>query len=824
MNWQGRWARHHLLALVRPGELRVLGLALLSAVAAASAVQLFSDRVGRAIAAQTGETLGADLIISSRTPLEAALRQNWEALALRQTEVIQLPSVIWHGDKSQLAGLKAVQEAYPLKGHLRTAPAPLQAEQRTTAVPPPGEAWADAQLWSALALKPGDSVELGAARLRITRLLSYEPDRGTGYVDIAPRLLINQADLAATELLQPGSRAQYRVLLAGPADLLEKVRKIELPPGVKLLSPRDARPEIRSAIERAESFLALAAMTASLLGAVAIALCAHQYGQRLQADVALLRCLGARRPAIIQALLLSLLVIALVAGGSGALLGLGAQAALAGAAEILQLPSLPPPRASALLQAWLMAAMLLAGFALPPLLGATRASPLQVFQARPGQRGRAPWRLAALLGLIGILALQTRDWKLLAYVGAGQFLTAALLALLTWLMLLALRGVRGQGLRGWRLGLGNLLRRPALSLAQSVALGLGLLALLLLTVVRNDLLQGWQDKLPADTPNQFLINIQQDQLVPLRDFLAERGISAQRIWPMTRARLVGINGQTVRSEDFADPETQRWINRDFNLSWAEELGSDNRLVEGPWWGAAGQGQPWLSADTYARERLQLKLGDKLQLDFAGEKRTFIVRNFREVDWESFQPNFFLLCPPGIIEDMPATWLTSFYLPDELRPELRSLSRRFPNITVLDLQAMMQQVRQIMQRIVGALEVVFAFTLAAGFTVLLAAMETGRAERAREMALMRTLGASKREIRAALLAEFAGLGLLSGLVAAFSSQLVGWVLATWVFKFPYHWNALVMVTGALGGAALVCALAWLSLRQVVNTPPDRVLRQ
>ncbi len=823
MNWRMRWAQHHLLALVRDSELRVLGLALICAVAASSAVQLFGDRVARAIGAQSGESLGADLIISARSPIDQNVRA---ALAadLELTSTIHLPSVIWYGDSNHLAGLKAVAEGYPLKGELRTAQAPLHPESSATGIPAPGTAWVDAQLWSELQLESQAMIEVGALTLRVTRLLTYEPDRGSGFVDLAPRLLINMSDLPGTGLLQPGSRAQYRLLASGDERALAAAKALDFSPDTRLITPADARPEIRKAVSRAESFLALASMTAGLLGAIAVALCAHQYGQRLRADVALLRCLGAARRDIQLALLFSLLAMAMVAGGLGAAIGWSVQFLLQDLARLMLLPELPRPHLLALAQSWLIALILLAGFALPPLLAATRAAPIAVLRNDSEGAGRRwGWQLTAVVGLIGLLALQAPSLFMLGAVIAGQVVTAGLLAALSLTILLLIRPLRHSALRGWRLGLGNLLRRTSLTIAQCMALGLGLLALLLLTVVRHDLLEGWQNKLPADTPNQFLINIQSDQVEPLQAFLTERGIESQRIWPMARSRLVAVNGEAVDADSFDDPETQRWINRDFNLSWAQQLSPDNHITEGQWWGSEAHGQNLLSAEVYVQERLGVGLGDTLSLDFAGTVRTFTIHHLREVDWESFQPNFFLLTPPGVLDDVPATWLTSFYLPPDKRAAMRDLNTQFPAVTVLDLDALMDQVRAIMQRIVGALEMVFVFTVAAGLIVLLAAMEAGRHERSREIALMRTLGATRREVRQALLSEFAALGALSGLVAAICAQAVGWILADQVFEIPYTIRWLTIAGSAVAGALLVCTLAWLSLRPVTNTPPDRILR-
>jgi putative ABC transport system permease protein len=375
----------------------------------------------------------------------------------------------------------------------------------------------------------------------------------------------------------------------------------------------------------------------------------------------------------------------------------------------------------------------------------------------------------------------------------------------------------------WRFGLGNIARRRGATVAQVVALGLALLALLLVSVVRQDLLVSWQQKLPADTPNQFLINIQPDQREALQAFFAERGYADLQLWPMTRARLVALNGREVTVDSFDDPETQRWINRDFNLSWSDRIGEDNEFIEGEWWGEAGQGQRWLSAEDYAVERLNLKLGDRMTLDFAGEQIEFTVKSFRRVNWDSFRPNFFLLAPPGVLEDTNAQYLSSFHLPPERRGLLRELVAQFPNITVLDIEAAMNQVRSIVDRVVRAVEFIFLFTLAAGLTVLLAAIEGTRAERMRETGLLRALGARNGTILRGLLAEYAVLGVLAGLVAAIAAQGVAWALAAQVFQIPYGLRPALWLAGAAVGGGLVTLLGWVSLRSVLKTPPKIVLQ-
>ncbi|MGH8454496.1 MAG: ABC transporter permease, partial [Nevskiales bacterium] len=546
------------------------------------------------------------------------------------------------------------------------------------------------------------------------------------------------------------------------------------------------RPEVRTAIDRAGQFLDIAVLAAALLAAAAIGLAAHQHGARLRDEVALLKCLGARQGFILRTLVLSLLLLGLTSAALGALLGYAGQAVLAGLiVSLIENLALPAPSISPVLTAVSLGLLMLLGFGLPPVLEARRVPPLRVLQRSLTETRRTRLVWAAATGtVLALLAWQTRDLALALRVLGGALATLAVLAVLAWALVALLKPLQARVGHSWRFGLGNIARRRGGSVAQVVALGLGLLALLLVTVVRQDLLNSWRGRLPPDTPNVFLINIQTEQLPSLKSFFAERGYATLELWPMARGRLVELNGKPVNAEMFEDPETQRWINRDFNLSWTDRIGSDNKIIEGEWWGESGRGQRWLSADSYAVERLGLKLGDSLTLQFADRRVTLTVHNLREVHWDSFRPNFFLLAPPGVIEDVPAQWLTSFYVPPERRSLLRELVASFPNVTALDIEAVMNQVRGIMERIVRAVEFMLLFTLIAGLVVLLAAVEGTRAERARETALLRTLGARTPVLVKGLLAEFAVLGLLAGLVAALAAQMVAWTLAAQVYDIPY----------------------------------------
>lgn len=813
-------------------ELRVLALAVGVAVTAATSVSLFSERMRGALAAHSGEILGADLVVSGRESLPRTLIQTATELGLRSTTHLTFPSLARRGELSTLVSVKAVAPGYPLRGSLRLADDPFGTDREVTGGPASGEAWVDAKLWNELNLITGAQLALGALRLSVTGVLTQEPDRGGGFFDLAPRVMINQADVAASGLVAAGSRVQHTLMLAGSPQAISQVRSTSLPHGLNWVSPDEARPEIRNAIRRASQFLDIAVLAVAVLAAAAIGLTAQQQAQRVREEVALLKCLGAQRLPIALGLGLSVLGLGAIASVAGLLLGYAGQSVLALAfAGLFEHIPLPAPRLWALLPPLGLGMVMLLGMAMPPLLDATRVPPMQVLQQRSASSPMSAvvWGVALATGAF-MLLLQTGELALAGRVLGGALITALGLALVAWALVASLQpmrrllGQQGRSGFGWRLGIGNIARRRNGAVVLMVALGLGLLSLLLVSVVRNDVIQEWRQKLPEGTPNIFLINIQPNQRAALQAFFTDHGYGPLTLWPMVRARLVAMNGKPVSAEQFADEQTRRWINRDFNLSWTDRLGDDNRITDGAWWGEHGQGRPWLSVETYAVKRLGLKLGDRLTLSFAGQPIELIVHHIREVEWDSFRPNFFLLTPPGVIDQIHAQWITSFYLSPEQRTVLRDLLAQFPNLTPIDMDTAINQVRSIMTRIIRAVEYMLLFTLAAGVVVLLAAIEGTRNERRREVALLRALGAGRRRLAQALLVEFAVLGLLAGLVAALAAQGLAWTLATQVLDIPsFGFRPLLWLIGAAAGAALVAIMGWLSVRSVLSVPPRQILQ-
>ncbi len=818
------------LRTARSGRLAILFASLVLAVAATGSVGVFTDRVRAALEQQSGDALGGDVLLRGRDPLPAETLAALQATGVQTTSVVTFASVAAAGERTTLVAVKAVGEGYPRRGQMKLAREAFGAMLPADGIPPRGEAWVDGRLLADLALPLAGSFQLGQLTLKASALVAYEPDRSGGFTDLAPRVMIHADDLAASGLLSVGSRASYALQLTGSREALAAAEALPLPSTARWLTPKEGRPEVGNTLDRAGQFLDIAGLAAALLAAAAVALTARQHGDTLRDEIALLKTLGARQAFLLRTLLLQLLMLGLGASAVGAALAWGGQAAIAALlAGVLEV-QLPEASLRPLLSAAGLALILLLGFAAPPVLAARRTPPLRVLarDLTPDASRAAP--IAAVLAVAALLLVWLQSPKLALTVLLGAGAAAGVLALLAWLAVRALAPLRHRVGAAWKFGLGNIARRQGATVAQVVALGLALLALLLITVVRQDLLTAWQRQLPPGTPNQFLINIQPEQVEPLQAFFAARRSEALSepltLWPMTRGRLVALNGEPVTADSFEDEETQRWVNREFNMSWTDTFGDDNELLEGEWWDESARGQPWLSAEDHAIERLGLKLGDTLTIDVAGTPHTLEVKNFRKVRWDRFRPNFFLVTPPGVLDKADdaagVQYLSSFYLPPGDKTLLRELVRDFPNVTVFDLDATLSQVRGIVERVVRAVEFVFLFALAAGLLVLLAAVEGTRHLRARETAILRTLGARTATLRAGLLAEYAVLGLIAGFVATSAAQAVAWVLAVQVFEMPFAFSPVLWATGLAAGVGLVTGLGYWSMKSVLSTPPRAVL--
>jgi putative ABC transport system permease protein len=824
--------RFALLALSRDwrsGELAVLLAALLVAVTALTGVGFFTDRIGQAVDQRAAEVLAADLRLRSAEPIP----ERYEALAAEQgivtARIISFPSVVFFGADSALTAIRAVGPGYPLRGRLKIADAPFAPARETDELPGRGETWLDSRLLARLGAEIGDSVNIGASSFTVTRVLDYRPDQGSAFVDLAPSLLIPLADLPATELLGPGSRASYRLLFAGTPGQIRDFRdelgeakgKAE-----RLESVDEESPQVQASTRRAGRFLNLSAIITVLLAAVAVAMAARRYTRRHLDNVALMKCMGAPQRFVLQVTVIELALVALVAALAGSLLGYLAQELLTRLVGDLVTVGLPPPTLAPALMGGATALAILVGFALPPLLQLKRVPPARVLRRNlepPPLRYSVSYGLA-VAALLGVLYWLVRDLRLVGFLAAGIAATLAVLYGAGYLLVALAGRLRGAVGVAWRYGVANLARRGRESVVQVVAFGLGLMVLLLLAVVRNDLLKDWRASLPADTPNFFMINIPAMETEEFAQFVESRGLPTPQLFPMIRARMIAINGRPIDEVVAGNDRAQGFAEREQNLSWAEQPQLDNKIVAGRWWEESDRGKAYVSVATEYQEDLGLELGDLLAFDVAGEAIEAEILSFREVEWDTFRPNFFLVFSPGTLEGLAGTWLTSLKLDVEQRKMLAELVRRFPSVSVFDIDAILAQVREVIDRASLAVQYVFLFTLAAGITVLLAAIQSTRDERRYESAMLRTLGARRRVVLAGVAAEFTALGMLSGVLAAIGATLAGWLLAREVFDLSYTIDPWVWVIGLAAGAVIVGGAGTLAARGVVNHPPISTLRE
>ena len=812
----------------RSGELRILVAALVIAVAASTAIGFFTDRLGRGMANQSADFLGADLVLESPRPVEADWLHEARIKGLQAIETLEFASVVVSGDELLLSGVKAVQDGFPLRGEMRTAPAPFAADAATQALPRPGEAWVAPRLLTNLGLQVGDAVEVGAHILKITRVITFEPGRVGNPFGIAPRLLMRMADVSATKVVQPGSRLTYQYLFAGREEDVAGFREWlepRLGPSHELVGVKEGRRAVGSALERAERFLGLAVLAAIVLAGVAVAMAARRYSERHFDMSAMLRCMGATQRDLLGLYLPQLLVIGLLASAVGCILGWVAQYGLLYLlAELL--PATPSaPHAWPVFAGFATGLITLAGFALPPVMRLKDVPPLRVLRRDLLPLPSRAWLIygAALCAIVAVMWRYTDSWLLTLSVLVGGIALAALLSLLALLLLSLSRRFNTRVGVAWRFGLNNLWRRRRSSISQILAFSLTLMAMAVVALVRTDLLTTWQAQLPADVPNHFAINILPDQVEEFERFMKDAGVVTEQLYPMVRGRLVKINGTAVQKAVTKEERSDNALNRELNLTWTTELQEDNRILTGRWWQPEDTGKPRVSVESKLAGRLDIEPGDELGFSVGGQTFSAEVTSIRNVKWDSFRPNFYMVFPPQVINRFPTTYMTSFKLTKEEKSLLRELVAHYPAVTVLEMDRVIEQVGRIFRQVTLTVEYVLVFTLLAGFAVLFAALQASQDDRLYEGALLRALGGSRRQLRTGHLAEFTALGGLAGLLAAMGTECLAWVLYSEVLHLEHSFQWRIWIISPIAGALLIGAAGYWGTRTVVERSPMLLLQ-
>jgi len=834
--WQLGWRQ--LLRDFRAGELRLLVVAVTLAVAALTAVGFFADRINGGLARDARQLLGGDAIVSSDQPAPALFTVRAKELGLVTATTANFPSMgrapDEKGGATRLVSVKAVSDAYPLRGRLRVRDAPGAKDVDVASAPAKGTAWVDNALLDSLGLAVGDPLLLGDASLKIARIIVIEPDRGAGFASLAPRVMLNEADLDATGLVQPASRISYRLAVAADAardakvaefvDWAEAEIKAKNLRGIRIESLATGRPEMRQTLDRAEKFLNLVALLSALLAAVAVGIASRDFAGRHLDDCAMLRVLGLPQRTIAWQYFIEFALVGLLASVAGLVLGFGVHYVfvwlLAGLVDAV----LPPPGIWPALFGAGVGFTLLFGFGLPPVLQLAQVPPLRVIRRDVG--AMKPASLAVLgagaLGFAALLLAVSSDLKL-GLIAVGGFAGAVcVFALLSWLALALLRrSVPDARAPRWLiLATRQLAARPAFAVLQVSALAVGLLALVLLALLRTDLVSSWRQATPKDAPNRFVINVQPPQADAFQAKLRAAGVERYDWFPMIRGRLVAVDGKNIAPDDYADARARRLVDREFNLSHSASLPAHNAVVAGRWTPDEKDG---LSVEEGLAETLGLKLGDRLRFDLGGTPIEGRVTSLRKVDWSSMRVNFFVLFPTATMVDAPVSYIAAYRAPAVPGFD-NAISRDFPNITSIDVSASIAQVQRVLDQVVRAVEFLFGFTLAAGLVVLFAAVSATRESRAREFAVMRALGASGKLLAQVQRAELLGVGALAGLLASIAAIAVSWALARYVFEFSWNPSPLVPLLGATAGAVLALAAGWWGLREVLTRPVVLTLRQ
>ncbi|MFT5502389.1 MAG: putative ABC transport system permease protein [Gammaproteobacteria bacterium] len=800
-------------------------IATIITVAIVCSSQLVTDRIRLQMDRQASELLAADLVIASSQPLSDRYREKAREYQLTVSDTVSLRTAIFSDGKLQLVELKAVDDLYPLRGKMQISDSVVATKKTVTNGPAPAEVWVDTKLLNLV----GQSINLGTQHFPVSALINYEPDRAGALFNLAPRIMMNLKNLSATGLIVRGSRAQYRLLLAGnPANLKDFGLwiKSELSDIESIEDLQNARPEMRNALDRTRLFFSLSITLTLVIAMVAIAITARYSASRESSTVAVMRAFGISRNRLYRHYFFAIGRIWMMATIAGLILGWGIQTPLEWALGGWFGTELPTALSfSAFFNASIVGLISLAGFSLPNLVDVIATPPMQVLRPtyqKNSSKRRVILLISALAAVFLVLLILMRNSSLALIILAIVFFTGLVLP---WIFKHLINFLLITNRRKFWIRQYLLSRLSTESRAASFVMSgfsLALIAILLISVVKDELLSDWQSQLPADVPNYFLVNISTSDVEPIVSFLNERQIESSPAYPLVRTRLTHINDVDVNQIDFDHPRAYGIIQHTFNVSYSDEIPDDNEIVAGEW-KMQDSDKPAFSVEQGMAEKLGLKMGDKITLSIGADRIEAPVANIRSVVWENFKPNFFLLGTAKMIEDLPRTWLLSALIEDSNQSALKPLLTRFPSVTLLDISILMDRIRGIVNRATLALEFFFVFALASSLVVLLAAIQTGREDRRSETALLRALSAKTSQLYRVHVFEFALMGFLIGLFSAAVATLVGWGISTRVFDMDYQFSWQIWIISLVAATTVLTAAGVLVSRKVYRVSPMQILR-
>jgi len=813
----------------RSGEMLALGGALLTAVAAVSAVGSFSDRIESSLQRGAAEVIASDIKITARREIPKEIETRAQSVGLSTARTVVFPTVLFIEGQTLLASIKGVTSEYPLRGTLGLRGEPDRAEMtRAAHGPDRGHAWVDKRLLTTLGLRLGDRLDIGEISLNLEAVLEYEPDRGGQFFSFSPRILAHRADVEASGLLGPSSRATHALLAAGAAGQVAEFRRFleaQSFDGIRTVDLESAQQQVGATVGASTEFIGLASLGTLFIAGIAILVASRRYVDRRRRHAALLRCFGASGRTVLLIHIQTLVMMGVVWGFFGAALGFGIQELMARLlGEVFSLGA-GKAGVGAVLISLILGLVLLIGFSVPQLARLMRVAPMEVLRRTEAPRrliSDVLWYSVPVLVLILLAVQQSGQSQLVFYVLVGIISALGVMMGVSFgLIRILKRSARGVGV-SWRFGLGRLYRDPVSTTFQIAAIGLGLTVLVTLSLVRGQLFDSWESRVPPGSPNFFLANVQDYEQQGVAQFFRDRLGQSLDFIPMATGRLVTINGRVPTTDAYPDPRTVSRIEGNLNFSWSKEIPRDNTLVAGEWW-QPGTSEPVVSLAESWAEPLRVQVGDRIGVRVGSETIDASIANLRKVRWESFNPNFFVLFPPGVFNQAPHSFLSSTRIEEEQQDVLVELSRQFPTVNIIDIGAILRQVRHLMEIVGVALNLVFGFTLAAGAAVLFAVMQSSHDARVREAAMLKVLGCDRSRLMRALNTEFVVIGLVAGVIAAATATLTGWLLATRVLELEYAPQFSVIGISILLSIVLVWAVSRSGVRTALTTPPQATLR-
>lgn len=816
----------------RSGELKLLSLAMLLAVSVLSGIAIFTDRLESTLLGQSNKLLGADNLVNSSKPFMQEWLDSASAAGLRQTQSLEFGSMVYAGDEMQLASVKAIADGYPLRGQLEISDVPFTMDetqiQTAKGIPAPGEVWVDSRLLPSLKITLGDKVSVGEAEFKVTKVLIRQPESAGLMSAMAPRVLMNSADVPATQVIQEGSNVNYVWLLASDNDALREKFIRDLKPKLskheRIIDITTSQERLANTLATGRNFLVFAAVIAVVLAGVAIAIAARRFSERHTNQVALMKSLGTSTAKIRRLYFGQLFLLGVMASLVGLVIGFGLQELVAAGLRSQYQLSLLPPRLYPFALSLVSALVCLICFALPALWFLPGIPPLKILRrelsVKPVHVG---WQaILAFFAVIAVVGLFSANLQLTLSL-SGALAAVILAALLVGFLLLRLSKrlvLRAGGI--WRLAFSSLQHRQGQSLVQILVFAIAIMLLLTLTIVRTSLIDDWKKQLPEHAPNHFLVNISPAEAAEVQDLLQERRLLDSPLYPMVRGRLVQINGE---KPDEAKTQKANALQREVNLTQSETFGTDNKLVDGKWWDSWHKTSlPGVSVEQGTAKDLGLALGDKLQFSLGGLLLDVEVASIRSVEWKSMKPNFFFIFAPGTLDSYSPTYMTSIYLPAKQKMFLTELLRAHPTMVVMEFDRVIEQMRSIINQVSDGIQLVLWFTLAAGGLVLLSAVMSSIDSRQQEAGLLRALGSPRKLILGSVFAEFLILGVLAGTIAILGAEMLLLSLQKFVLHTPIQPHYLYWLVSPLGSAVLISLLGFICCRRVVTTPPAVVLRE